>query len=440
MAASLGGILKRVERGEAVVLTAEEAFSLAESEGPDALRGVDVVTAATRAVMSGTFAVLSFSVAPSGAFLRAEKAWINGIAAFVGPCPNENLGVLDLVVFGTAHSRDRPGYGGGHLFRDLVEGKRVDVQVLAEGGRSLRCDVALDEMPHARLYGSRHAFKNYSAFVNAGGMPASTIFHARPFAPHLQEATFSGCGRVSPLKNDPLLETIGTGSRILLNGAEGFVIGAGTRSSLDRPNLSAFADMHCMRAEYMGGFATAAGPECICSLAVAIPLVSERILQEVARPDGEIDLPVNDVACRQQVGLSDYGDVWDGSDLEVEFDPASCLGCQRCQVEQACPMGAVTGGMDKDGTARATRDEGLCFHCGLCVSVCPSSAFSARLGEIMMKSNMQSTIEGGAAEGCAIPVVLRQSDRLRALRLAEELKRRILDGSFRMAPPVERIY
>jgi len=36
MAASLGGILKRVERGEAVVLTAEEAFSLAESEGPDA--------------------------------------------------------------------------------------------------------------------------------------------------------------------------------------------------------------------------------------------------------------------------------------------------------------------------------------------------------------------------------------------------------------------
>jgi len=314
------------------------------------------------------------------------------------------------------------------------------VQVLAEGGRSLRCDVALDEMPHARLYGSRHAFKNYSAFVNAGGMPASTIFHARPFAPHLQEATFSGCGRVSPLKNDPLLETIGTGSRILLNGAEGFVIGAGTRSSLDRPNLSAFADMHCMRAEYMGGFATAAGPECICSLAVAIPLVSERILQEVARPDGEIDLPVNDVACRQQVGLSDYGDVWDGSDLEVEFDPASCLGCQRCEVEQACPMGAVTGGMDKDGTARATRDEGLCFHCGLCVSVCPSSAFSARLGEIMMKSNMQSTIEGGAAEGCAIPVVLRQSDRLRALRLAEELKRRILDGSFRMAPPVERIY
>ena len=38
-----------------------------------------------------------------------------------------------------------------------------------------------------------------------------------------------------------------------------------------------------------------------------------------------------------------------------------------------------------------------------------------------------------------VPVVLRQSDKLRALRLAEELKRRILDGSFRMAEPVERI-
>jgi hypothetical protein len=35
--------------------------------------------------------------------------------------------------------------------------------------------------------------------------------------------------------------------------------------------------------------------------------------------------------------------------------------------------------------------------------------------------------------------VLRQSDRFRALRLAEDLKDRIIDGSFRIRQAVERI-
>lgn len=457
MVASYSEILGKVERGEAVVMTADEAFRLAESKGPEALLGVDVVTAATRAVMSGTFAVLSFPVAAPGSFLRAEEVWLNGVPASVGPCPNENLGVLDLVVFGTAHSRDRPGYGGGHLFRDLVEGKRVNVQVQAAGGLLLSREVCLEEMPHARLYGSRHSFKNYAAFVNAGSSPVSSIFHARPFPPHFEEATVSGCGRVSPLKNDPCLETVGVASRVLINGAEGYVLGGGTRSSRERPNLSGFADMHKMQAEYMGGFATAAGPECVCSWAVAIPLVSEAILQEVARPDGRIDLPVNDVSSRQTIGRSDYGEVWDDADLDVEFDRDCCRGCRPCLVEAACPMRAVAGGEGSegsqakkgskgredgeswDGAARAVRDEGLCFHCGLCVSVCPKGAFSARLGAITMKSTGDGGV-AGEGQTRTIPIALRQSDRLRALRLAEDLKNRILDGSFRMAQPVERIY
>ena len=154
-------------------------------------------------------------------------------------------------------------------------------------------------MPHARIYGVRHAFKNYSAFVNPGEKPVNTIFHARGFEPHCQGATFSGCGEINPVKNDPLLETIGLGTRILLNGAEGFVLGTGTRSSSERPNLSGFADMHKMLPEYMGGFVTSAGPECICSWAVPIPVTSKTILHEIARQDKDITLPVMDVNTRQ---------------------------------------------------------------------------------------------------------------------------------------------
>jgi len=421
-------ILERIERSEAVVLTAEEVSRLVEDEDRSSLEEVDVVTTATRAVMSGTYAILSFPVAEPGSFQRARNVWLNGISAQVGPCPNENLGLLDLIVFGTACSRDRPDYGGGHLFRDLVEGKKIQVEVQTDEGGLLQAEVGLEDMPQARMFGSRHAFKNYSAFVNPGSRSVRTIFHARGFEPHCQGATFSGCGQINPLKCDPLLETIGIGTRILLNGAEGYVLGTGTRSSRDKPNLSDFADMHHMTAEYMGGFITGLGPECICSLAVPIPVTSSTILEEIARRDREIALPVNDINTRTVIGQANYGDVWEDVDLEVEFDPQRCRGCRRCLVERACPMRAVR----YDQEARvAIRDGLLCFHCGLCVTECPNGAFRCRLGALRMKTSSGSVR--------SVPVVLRQSDRLRAGKLSVELKRRILEGSFRMAPPIERI-
>ncbi|MDD4488690.1 MAG: homocysteine biosynthesis protein, partial [Methanothrix soehngenii] len=150
-------ILERIERSEAVVLTAEEVSRLVEDEDRSSLEEVDVVTTATRAVMSGTYAILSFPVAEPGSFQRARNVWLNGISAQVGPCPNENLGLLDLIVFGTACSRDRPDYGGGHLFRDLVEGKTIQVEVQTDEGGLLQAEVGLEDMPHARMFGSRHA-------------------------------------------------------------------------------------------------------------------------------------------------------------------------------------------------------------------------------------------------------------------------------------------
>lgn len=420
MVRSYSEIQSRIKDGEAVVMTSQEVCELVGSGKKTRLKDVDVVTTATRAVMSGTYAVLSFPAARPGSFLRAKNVRINGVPAFVGPCPNENLGVLDLVVFGTAHSRD-PAYGGGHLFRDLVERKPVLVEVETDEGQSLQTRISLDQIPFARLFGSRHAFMNYSAFVNPGDRPVSTIFHARQFEPHCRGATFSGCGQINPLKNDPLLGAVGIGTRILINGAEGFVTGTGTRSCAERPNLAGFGDMHQMNPDLMGGFSTASGPECICSWAVPIPVTAETVQREMARLDREICLPVLDVNTRSAIGMADYGQVWEGVDLEVEFDPQKCRGCTRCLVERACPLQAVRF----DG-ACASHDEQRCFHCGLCVTECPSGAFRCNLGSIRL----------GAA---TVPVVLRQSDRLRALQQAEDLKRKILDGSFRIVSPVERI-
>lgn len=418
---SITEINERIARGDAVVLTAEEV-SDAVLDGKDlALEDVDVVTTATRAIMSGTYAVLSFPIGEPCSFTRAERAWINGVPASIGPCPNERLGIIDLMVFGTSHSKNKRGYGGGHLFRDLVCGSDIQVEVETEDGKSFTEAIRLEDIPYARIFSTRNAFKNYVAFVNPGNAPLPTIFNAIDFPPNLACATVSGCGRLNPIQNDPNLETIGIGTRILINGAQGFVIGTGTRSMASRPNLLGLADMHKMNPEYMGGFVTSAGPECIGSWAVPIPVLNESIFENILLPDRDIPLPIMDVNLRQTICKTTYGDVWGETDLEPKFDPGRCINCKSCTVESACPMRAIIFDVD-----RIERIREKCFNCGLCISQCVGGAFGGNLGAINF-------------EGRRIPVVLRQSDRARAIRLAEELKRQILDGSFRMTQMVEHL-
>lgn len=413
---SIEEINERIRRGEATVLTAEEVRDLVDEGAVTELQDVDVITTATRAVMSGTYAVLSFRFAEQDSFIRALSARINGVPAYVGPCPNERLGHIDLIVFGTAHRDER--YGGGHLFRDLVARRTVCVEVETSDGRCISRDLTLDEIPHARIFSTRNAFMNYSAFVNTGGVAMSTIFHAIPFPVSMSGASFSGCGILNPLKNDPLLETIGVGTRVLINGAEGFVIGTGTRCTPERPNLSGFADMHQMIPELMGGFVTSAGPECITSWAVPVPVLSGNVLDAVMLPEKSIPMPVMDVSTRSALWVADYAQVWRDVDLAVRVRPDSCKDCTSCIAEISCPMGAIK---------RPVRiDRELCFNCGLCSVLCPD-VFRARLGSIR------------SPDGLHIPVTLRQSDRLRAIRLAEILKERILDGSFMLSPCVERL-
>jgi putative methanogenesis marker 16 metalloprotein len=421
LARSFKEIKSRIKRGEAVVLTAQEVREMVSAGKTVTLEDVDVVTCATRAIMSGTYAVFSFPIASPHSFSRAQNVWLNGVQAHVGPCPNERLGVLDLMVFGTAHSRDDPSYGGGHLFRDLVEGKKVKVEVETDQGKTITTEIALDDMPLARLMGTRNVFKNYSAFVNSGSAPVSSIFHAVNFEPLYGGATVSGCGQVNPIQNDPRLETIGIGTKVLINGAQGFVIGKGTRSAPEKPNLSGSADMHNMNSQYMGGFLTANGPECVVSWGIPVPVLNDPILDALIVMDREIPLPIMDVARRKQIGKTTYGDVWDGVDLEVTFDPLACKNCDLCRPEDICPTRAITFEMDKP-----VLDRTKCFNCGLCASKCESEVFTANLGALRFDYR-------------EVPIVLRQSDRQRALKLAEELKNRILAGTFKITEMVEPI-
>ena len=63
--------------------------------------------------------------------------------------------------------------------------------------------------------------------------------------------------------------------------------------------------------------------------------------------------------------------------------------------------------------------------------MCRGEVFKADLGRVRFE------MEGQEVE---VPVVCRQSDRVRALKLAENLKERILDGSFVITDAVERLH
>ena len=426
MERSVDDIREKIEKKEAVVMTAQEVSELVDRGENISTMDVDVVTTATRAIMSGTYALLSFPVNSPLCFKRASKVLLNGVPAHVGPCPNESLGVLDLIVFGTAHSTLEHNYGAGHLFREMAEGKNIEVSVITDENVSFKSEIKLKDMPYAKLYATRHAFKNYAAFVNCSTEPVNTIFHATQFSPDMNGATLSGCGEINPVQNDPKMETIGIGTRMLMNGAEGFVIGEGTRSSPGKPNLTGVADMHGMDPVLMGGFKTSAGPECIASWAIAIPVTSQSVLDAVLKTDKDIPMVVNDVDKRVMIGSSTYADAWKNTDPTVIFNPDACLDCEVCKPTRDCPMEAIYRQND-----RMVLDRYLCFNCGLCSTVCPGEVFTAKLGTLHFEKD---------AEQLEIPIVLRQSDRKRSEELAEKLKKKVIDGEFKLNEMVEKIY
>jgi uncharacterized protein (DUF39 family) len=126
--------------------------------------------------MSGSAAVLSFRFCDRNVFRKADMVWLNGVPVAPGPAPNERLGEIDTIIHGTAHSVDNPRYGGGHLFRDIVAGKEIEVKVRTSEGRNLKASLTLDDMTYARYIAIRNAFKNYVGFVNRSAESIKTIF------------------------------------------------------------------------------------------------------------------------------------------------------------------------------------------------------------------------------------------------------------------------
>jgi len=115
--------------------------------------------------------------------------------------------------------------------------------------------------------------------------------------PRMKNATYSGAGELNPLMNDPDYETIGIGTRILLGGTQGYVIGEGTQHEAQTQNgtLMVRGNAKKMSSEFLRGATYSRyGTTLYLGLGIPIPILNEGLAKKTAIRDENIFTSVVD--------------------------------------------------------------------------------------------------------------------------------------------------
>lgn len=251
---TVSGINEKIKEGRCVVLTEMEFLREARRVSSLSELYADIVTVAFEVEASGSAVMLCVPVAGRGVFTRAEKIWLNGVAGLPGPAPNERLGLVDTLIFADQPSNDQISYRGADLFLDIISRKNIHVECLSVEGDRYTGAFTMDKLQFARMY-------IYNCFLE-----------------RLSPAM--GLNRLNQAKH---IRVITTGSKVLLNRASGVVIGCGTHSSSSRMALSITAEMFEMDPGTMKEYWTPAGMTITSSVAVAIPILTAEVLEDLLR-------------------------------------------------------------------------------------------------------------------------------------------------------------
>jgi uncharacterized protein (DUF39 family) len=299
----------KIEKGDAVVMTAEEAIRLVESQGIEkATKEVDVVTTGTFGAMCSSGAFINFGHAEPP--IRMSKVWLNDVPAYTG------LAAVDAYI-GATEEREGDGaeYGGAHVIESLIAGEAVHLRATGHGTdcyprRDIDTYISLKSVNQAYMYNPRNAYQNYGVATNSSEKALFT--YMGKLLPHYGNATFSSAGQLSPLLKDPQLRTIGIGTRIFLGGGIGYVAWEGTQFKTNIPyrngvpsssgrTLAVIGDLRGMSTEFIRalnfhgyGLSMAVG------IGVPIPILDEDMMTCAARTDEEIFAPVLDYAIQSR--------------------------------------------------------------------------------------------------------------------------------------------
>lgn len=305
-------INERIGKGEAVVITAEEAVEMAREVGVrEAARRVDVVTTGTFGPMCSSGVFLNFG--HSRPRIKMKKVWLNGVNAYAGlAAVDAYLGATELPDHDPENSvyPGRFAYGGGHVIEDLAARRPVKLEAVAYPTscyprRRIETTITLDDINEAVLFNPRNAYQNYNVAVNLSHRILHTYLGR--LLPNLGNAVYCSAGQLSPLLKDPCFRTIGVGTRIFLGGGVGYVAWHGTQHNPGVPRgengvplagggtLAVIGDLKQMRPEWLRGVSIIGyGTSLAVGVGVPIPVLDEEVFRAAAVSDAEIFAPVVD--------------------------------------------------------------------------------------------------------------------------------------------------
>jgi len=290
---SIKEINERIRRGDAVIVRADEMPEIFEENPKRAAREVDVVTTGTFGAMCSSGVFLNFGHPDPP--IKMQRVWLNEVEACAG------IAAVDAYLGAAQLSEDRGfEYGGGHVIEDLVARKEVDLRATAYGTdcyprKKVETTLTIDDLNQAIMFNPRNCVQRYNAAINS----TDTIIHTYmgTLLPNQKNINFAGTGEISPLINDPELETIGVGTRIFLCGAQGIVVGEGTQHS-PRTGSSTIAtkgNLKEMSTEFLSGATIPGyGVSLFVGIGIPIPILNERIAETTAIRNEDIKTKILD--------------------------------------------------------------------------------------------------------------------------------------------------
>lgn len=340
-------INEKIASGEAVIVTAEEVIGIVKERGiKEASDYVDVVTTATFGPMCSSGAFINFG--HSDPPIRMGEISLNDVEAYGG------LAAVDTYLGATQPSNDKGiEYGGAHVIHDLIAGKEVHLVAKSKGTdcyprKSIDTWVTLEDLNEAYLFNPRNIYQNYNAAINTSSQRLYTYMGI--LQPNMGNITYSTAGELSPLLNDPLLKTIGMGTKIFIGGAQGYVSWMGTQFNTACPRdekgypttpgatLALIGNMKEMNPKFIrGAVYEKYGTSMFVGVGIPIPILNDEIMSFVSVENKDLYTNVIDYSVQRKARPSlkkvSYAELRSGSvDINgkvIKTSPLSSLKMAR---------------------------------------------------------------------------------------------------------------
>jgi L-aspartate semialdehyde sulfurtransferase len=327
---TLSEINDKIRQRRAVVWTVEEAKArIAELGLKKAAQQVDVITTGTFEPMESSGAIINLG--HSDPPIKIRECRLDGVLAYSG------FGAVDLYLgasqmadggrLGDALDTDEPAErGGGHVIADLIAGKSIQLRAVGHSTdcyprMALETSITKDGINQFYLFNPRNLYQNFLVGVNSCDRTLYT--YLGPLQPFLGNAVYSNPGELSPLLNDPHLQSIGIGTRIFLGGGIGYIAWEGTQHfPLQKrlPNqtpigpaatVALIGDAKQMHSNWVRGcYFKGYGPSIMLGVGVPLPILHEQVLEYCAVRDEDLVAPVVDFSIPRRVrptfGLVSY--------------------------------------------------------------------------------------------------------------------------------------